>query len=430
MSVSRISNHRFEQFGDENEKENEKDTETDGVSSDGPFRRGGRRCVEWGLRLTLTVVAVALAWWGWTQGPRYAHKYHITKGTVPATAPGTLRLTDPLSWRPLFRGVDLAKIEGTTPVHQRILVVRADLQTPGVRPTISQPDFVTEKTAYMINRRTSTSLKEFGWAVALGSHELAFPEDSFIAQSGLVQPAKVHDDLHDAPRTYTGTLRCDPKTFDLEKYTRYQGVDLGFVVEQELTKTVNIRQYLLSHPRHLGWGIWDDMMIGVAPMVWNGHDYRCRFWLENDHAYSALVFDSKGRASTVSAKAPFENVRMGVRCDVLKRDDPSLKKRTALKRQPQDAVGYSADRRFLYFLCADGEQLNASYGIHRNDLRYLMDQLEIEEFAILAGTGVATLAISDGNGGAEVLNRPTHADLPGFERPFVVSVGLYAEPLP
>ncbi|MDO4557948.1 MAG: phosphodiester glycosidase family protein, partial [Planctomycetia bacterium] len=108
----------------------------------------------------------------------------------------------------------------------------------------------------------------------------------------------------------------------------------------------------------------------------------------------------------------------------------SRKRSGTQKRQPQDAIGYSADRRFLYLICADGEQMNYSYGINGPDLRDLMDALKIEELLTLAGTGVATLAISDGAGGVEVLNRPTHADIPGLERPFVMSVGIHADPLP
>ncbi|MDO4557959.1 MAG: hypothetical protein Q4C47_03230, partial [Planctomycetia bacterium] len=227
---------------------------------EGSLVRGWRGLVmEWFFRIFLTFLAMGCVWWGLTQGDRCARKYRLPDDVDPATVSARLRLGKSPEWRPIFRGVDLARIEESGPVPRKILVIRADLQASGVRPTVSQPDFVTEKNAYMINRRTSTTLKEYGFAVALGAKELKFPEDSFISQAGLVQKAKVSEDLRHGTRRYTGTKLCDPETFDAERYLEYQGVGRDFIVEK---RSGNIRRYMFTHPGHLGWGLWDDIMIG------------------------------------------------------------------------------------------------------------------------------------------------------------------------
>ncbi|MEY2408618.1 MAG: acid phosphatase type 7 [Verrucomicrobiota bacterium] len=93
---------------------------------------------------------------------------------------------------------------------------------------------------------------------------------------------------------------------------------------------------------------------------------------------------------------------------------------------PRTAIGYSQDRRYLILLTIDGRQPGYSDGAADIDTAAWMVRYGAYEAVNLDGGGSTTMAISDGHGGATLLNRPIHNNIPGTERVVGNHLGIYA----
>lgn len=85
------------------------------------------------------------------------------------------------------------------------------------------------------------------------------------------------------------------------------------------------------------------------------------------------------------------------------------------RRYTRSAVGVAADGRTLYILAVEGRFPFRRMGATELETGSLLAALGASEGLILDGGGSSALAVADGNGGAELLNVPTH-DLLGNER--------------
>ena len=73
---------------------------------------------------------------------------------------------------------------------------------------------------------------------------------------------------------------------------------------------------------------------------------------------------------------------------------------------PRTAIGYSQDKRYLYFLVIDGRQANYSVGAGYVDVAKALKLCGAYDGLNLDGGGSTTMAIRDSDGGPLVLNRP------------------------
>jgi hypothetical protein len=98
-------------------------------------------------------------------------------------------------------------------------------------------------------------------------------------------------------------------------------------------------------------------------------------------------------------------------------------------RHPRTAAGVSRDGRYLYLLIIDGRQPDYSVGATTRETAEWMRQLGAHNALNLDGGGSTTLVINDGQGGAKILNRPIHNNVPGAERVNGNHLGIFAQPL-
>lgn len=97
---------------------------------------------------------------------------------------------------------------------------------------------------------------------------------------------------------------------------------------------------------------------------------------------------------------------------------------------PRTAVGWSPDGDTIYLVCVDGRQAGYSAGMTVQELAAFFKSLGVRDAINLDGGGSTALAISDGAGGARLLNRPIDQRFPGKERYIANHLGIYAPPLP
>ena len=97
---------------------------------------------------------------------------------------------------------------------------------------------------------------------------------------------------------------------------------------------------------------------------------------------------------------------------------------------PRTAIGHSQDKRYLFLLTIDGRQPGYSDGAADLDTAAWMSRFGASDAQNLDGGGSTTMAVSDGQGGAIVLNRPIHEGIPGLERVVANHLGIFAKPLP
>lgn len=98
-------------------------------------------------------------------------------------------------------------------------------------------------------------------------------------------------------------------------------------------------------------------------------------------------------------------------------------------RHPRTAVGISADGRYLYLIVIDGRQAGYSEGATTAETAEWLRRYGASEGLNLDGGGSSAMVISDGRGGATVLNRPIHRGIPGTERVNANHLGVFACPL-
>jgi len=96
---------------------------------------------------------------------------------------------------------------------------------------------------------------------------------------------------------------------------------------------------------------------------------------------------------------------------------------------PRTAVGISKDGRYLIILVIDGRQPGWSDGATTAETAEWLRSFGAEQGLNLDGGGSTTLVVSDGKGGAKVMNRPIHAGIPGTERVNGNHLGVFAKPL-
>jgi len=99
-------------------------------------------------------------------------------------------------------------------------------------------------------------------------------------------------------------------------------------------------------------------------------------------------------------------------------------------RHPRTAAGLSRDGRFLYLVVLDGRQKGYSEGATTAETAEWMKSLGAWDALNLDGGGSTAMAISDGHGGARLLNRPIDLGIPGKERVVANHLGVFAQPLP
>jgi hypothetical protein len=95
---------------------------------------------------------------------------------------------------------------------------------------------------------------------------------------------------------------------------------------------------------------------------------------------------------------------------------------------PRTAIGYSADKRYLILITLDGRQPGYSDGAEDINTAEWMIRLGAYEAVNLDGGGSTTMVVSDGQGGATLVNRPIHNNIPGSERVVASHLGVYAQP--
>ena len=96
---------------------------------------------------------------------------------------------------------------------------------------------------------------------------------------------------------------------------------------------------------------------------------------------------------------------------------------------PRTAIGYSLDRRYLVLMTIDGRQPGYSDGAEDINTAEWMIRLGVSEAVNLDGGGSTTMAVTNGQGGARLVNRPIHNSVPGSERVVANHMGVYARPL-
>jgi hypothetical protein len=97
---------------------------------------------------------------------------------------------------------------------------------------------------------------------------------------------------------------------------------------------------------------------------------------------------------------------------------------------PRTAVGLSEDDRYLFLLTIDGRQPGFSDGATLSETAEWLARLGAYDGLNLDGGGSTTMVMSDGMGGALLLNSPIHDGVPGLERANGDQLGVFAAPLP
>ena len=96
---------------------------------------------------------------------------------------------------------------------------------------------------------------------------------------------------------------------------------------------------------------------------------------------------------------------------------------------PRTAAGISQDDRYLLMLAIDGRQPGFSDGATLAETANWLLQFGAFHGLNLDGGGSTTMVMSDGAGGATILNSPIHDGVPGTERVNGSYLGVYAAPI-
>ena len=181
----------------------------------------------------------------------------------------------------------------------------------------------------------------------------------------------------------------------------------------------------------------------VLPVEGGNHDVRGlqiangKIVSPDDVDCPVLVFDANHRAEILN-RAPQSTVSIshaipGFR--IVLDDGNVLPPRPGKRDQelhPRTCVGTSANGNRLYLCVVDGRQPGRSEGISLSELGTLMKQLGCTDALNLDGGGTSTMVMRDATAGSQVLNRPIHGNIPGWERPSGSHLGFrpHAESAP
>ena len=287
-----------------------------------------------------------------------------------------------IEWKPIFRGVDLAVVEKERPALWKVFVVRADLTVEGVRPFITPPTL--EPDSNYLSMKTSHCLEKYGLAVTVNA-----------------SPAGSAKNL--PPREPIFTLGEFELTWTSVSTPSGRGTIIAEGVPQMVPKL-----------------IWEGETLSTDNAVWDG-------W---------LVFNRDWRPQIIPGTVPVADFPADCWCGIggftwLRLNGQwSAGMRLQDNRETQAAVGCSSDGRFLFFLVVEGRQPMYSHGATYAEIQSLSEIFRIDNILVLDHGGSTTLVMADRAGRAQVVNRPVHLDVPGFERPVANHLGIYAEPLP
>jgi hypothetical protein len=142
----------------------------------------------------------------------------------------------------------------------------------------------------------------------------------------------------------------------------------------------------------------------------------------------ALLVSTEGRASIQHPPFPGSGLQSAVGgFSTVLEDGVVVGKETPL--HPRTAAGVSEDGRLLFLLVVDGRQSGYSEGASTADLGRMLRSLGAWDGINLDGGGTTTLVVEGSPGKPEILNRPIHAGVPGFERVSASHLGVRADPL-
>jgi hypothetical protein len=145
--------------------------------------------------------------------------------------------------------------------------------------------------------------------------------------------------------------------------------------------------------------------------------------------HGALLISKDNKALIAEPPYNIENVYNAVGgFGMLLQDGVCVVAGTDNVRHPRTAAGLSPDGRFLYLLAIDGRQPGYSVGATTKETADWLRQLGAVSAVNLDGGGSTCMAMDDGAGGIDVLNRPIHNNIPGNQRVNGNSLGVFAKP--
>lgn len=97
---------------------------------------------------------------------------------------------------------------------------------------------------------------------------------------------------------------------------------------------------------------------------------------------------------------------------------------------PRTAVGVAGGGRVLLLVVVDGRQPGVSEGVSLGELGEMLRLLGADVGLNLDGGGTSTMAVSDGRGGARLVNSPIEGGEPGSERVSASHLGVRASEIP
>lgn len=288
-----------------------------------------------------------------------------------------LEIPEPVTWRPIFQGIELARIEVTSPTLQKALVIRADLEADGVKPFMTPP--VIQGEYNTISKKTSTVLKEHQLAVCVNV--------AGIAKTPPLPP----------PWFRLGNVALGPNYV--------AGVGAG--------KTT--RAY-----------VGEGFPARTGGLIWNGTCYDA-----DNGGCDVIAFTTQGKPRFIHyGDRDRQGDQFGIGGFIIQREHQINREKYTTGRMSLNTIGYSDDGRYLYFMQFEGEQPAYSNGATAVEARRWAEALEIDNLISVSSGGSTTMVIADRRGNPQVLNRPTHLNIPAFERAEAFHLGLYAQPLP
>jgi hypothetical protein len=97
--------------------------------------------------------------------------------------------------------------------------------------------------------------------------------------------------------------------------------------------------------------------------------------------------------------------------------------------QPRSAIALDREEKTLFLVVVDGRQPRYSVGADIVEISNLVRDLGVYNAMMLDGGGSSTLVAEGSPGKAEVLSKPVHGRIPGWERPVANHLGIHAERL-
>ena len=150
--------------------------------------------------------------------------------------------------------------------------------------------------------------------------------------------------------------------------------------------------------------------------------------VSKDNGYPVLLIDAGGRAR-IRKKPALTGIREAVSgFQVVLWEGRTVA--TDVKLHPRTGAGVSGDGKTLWLLVVDGRQVGTSEGCTTVEMAGWLRAMGAEAGLNLDGGGTTTMVLADPEGKPDILNRPIHAGIPGWERPAGSHLGIRAKALP